>query len=101
IVGAPKCGTSAMSEYLRQHPNVFICQPKEPSYFCDDLNISVLNSEKEYLELFRNASNQQSMIGDASTNYLISRSAIKNLSKFDKEARIVVMLRDPTEMVYA
>jgi len=33
IVGAPRCGTTALSEYLRGHPNVFMCHPKEPFYF--------------------------------------------------------------------
>ncbi len=23
IIGAPKCGTTALSEYLREHPDVF------------------------------------------------------------------------------
>jgi hypothetical protein len=30
IVGAPKCGTTALSEYLRSHPDVFFSSPKEP-----------------------------------------------------------------------
>ena len=38
IVGAPKCGTTSLDEYLRQHPNVFISRPKEPHYFSTDLN---------------------------------------------------------------
>ena len=39
IVGAPKCGTTALSEYLRSHPNVFMTEPKEPMYFMPDLNV--------------------------------------------------------------
>ena len=36
IVGAPKCGTTALYEYLSSHPDVFLCDPKEPNYFsCD------------------------------------------------------------------
>jgi hypothetical protein len=29
IVGAPKCGSTAMSEYLRTHPDICFSQPKE------------------------------------------------------------------------
>ena len=36
IIGAPKCGTTALSRYLSQHPNIFMSDPKEPHYFCDD-----------------------------------------------------------------
>jgi hypothetical protein len=37
IVGAPKCGTTAMQEYLRQHPNIFMPDMKEINHFADDL----------------------------------------------------------------
>ena len=37
IVGAPKCGTTAISEYLRTHPRIFMCKPKEPHYFALDI----------------------------------------------------------------
>ena len=37
IVGAPKCGTTALYEYLRPHPNVFMPEIKEPHYFAKDL----------------------------------------------------------------
>ena len=36
IIGAPKCGTTALSEYLREHPAVFVTQPKEPHFFSKD-----------------------------------------------------------------
>ncbi|MBI3756314.1 MAG: sulfotransferase, partial [Deltaproteobacteria bacterium] len=33
IVGAPKCGTTAMYEYLKQHPEIFMPEDeKEPFY---------------------------------------------------------------------
>ncbi|MEE9518630.1 MAG: sulfotransferase, partial [bacterium] len=37
IVGAPKCGTTSMTEYLKQHPDIFIPEEKEPHYFGSDL----------------------------------------------------------------
>ena len=37
IVGAPKCGTTAMYDYLRQHPQLFMPDRKEPLYFGSDL----------------------------------------------------------------
>ena len=37
IVGAPKCGTTALYEYLRPHPNIFMPKVKEPHFFATDL----------------------------------------------------------------
>ena len=33
IVGAPRCGTTALLTYLRSHPEIFMSIPKEPHYF--------------------------------------------------------------------
>ena len=38
IVGAPKCGTTSLYYYLRQHPQIFMPDYKEPHYFGKDLN---------------------------------------------------------------
>ena len=37
IVGAPKCGTTAMNQYLGQHPEIFMCPFKETDHFAEDL----------------------------------------------------------------
>ena len=33
VVGAPKCGTTSLYHYLRQHPEVFLPSQKELHYF--------------------------------------------------------------------
>lgn len=33
LAGAPKCGTTAMSKYLAEHPNICVSAPKEPFFF--------------------------------------------------------------------
>ncbi|MEA3447202.1 MAG: sulfotransferase [Bacteroidota bacterium] len=38
IIGAPKCGTTALSEYLRKHPDIHFSYPKEPDYFNTDFS---------------------------------------------------------------
>src|SRR5579862_4386701 len=38
IIGAPKSGTTALSQYLGTHPNVFFSRVKEPHFF--DLDAS-------------------------------------------------------------
>jgi hypothetical protein len=49
IIGAPKYGTTAMSEYLRSHPNVFMSNPKETGFFSKDVVPSHYQTIKEYL----------------------------------------------------
>ena len=33
IIGAAKCGTTALHHYLKQHPQVYMSPEKEPNFF--------------------------------------------------------------------
>ncbi len=102
IVGAPKCGTTALYEYLKTHPNIFISRPKEPHFFATDLpGYQYVKDEQAYLELFAQATQDQFMIGEASVYYMYSVVAAKNIRDFNKDAKIIVMLRNPIDLVYS
>jgi hypothetical protein len=99
IVGAPKCGTTALSEYLRGHPMIFLCDPKEPRYFSEDLDQNrYVRTLADYLELFRHAEPQHTVIGEASVDYLYSSVALANIRAFDPDAKIVAIVRNPIDM---
>src|SRR5438093_448879 len=101
IVGAPKCGTTAMYAYLRQHPQIFMPFHKEPLFFGSDLTTRYGRmSLEEYLALFADASRGQ-RIGEASAWYLYSATAAAEIKAFAPDAQIVVMLRDPVEVMRA
>lgn len=104
IIGAPKCGTTALSEYLAEHPQVFMSPIKEPHYFASDFRKFrpyYVQTEQEYLELFARVGERHLVVGEASVWYLYSSTAVKNIHAFDPTAHLVVMLRNPVEMVYA
>jgi hypothetical protein len=102
IVGAPKCGTTALSEYLRTHPNVFMSTPKEPHYFADDLaDYRHVTDMAAYEALFANVESRHLAIGEASVFYLYSAEAIENIHRFRPDAKLIVMLRNPVDMLHA
>ncbi len=107
IVGAPRCGTTYMFEYLGRHPGVYVPPNKEPNHFCTDLDsgsfldsVSFMRDRDEYRMLFADADAGQ-LAGEASTWYLYSRDAAANIHAARPGARILVMLRDPVEMMYS
>lgn len=100
IVGAPKCGTTAMSEYLRSHPGVFMSERKEPHFFSSDLGLN-RRSLDQYLKLFMKASPQQTVVAEASTTYIYSAVALQQLKEFNPDAKLMVMLRRPSDLAYA
>ncbi|RME59030.1 sulfotransferase [Candidatus Parcubacteria bacterium] len=100
IIGAQKCGTTALCEYLRVHPNVSFANPKEPLFFADEFrSMCPVDGLDEYLRLFEPAKDKAVAIGEGSTGYLQSRQAIFNIYQFNPNARIIVMLRNPLELV--
>ena len=100
IVGAPKCGTTALYEYLRPHPNVFMPEVKEPHFFAKDLGTYPrIKTDEEYAGLFAAATDQHLRIGEASVYYLRSSVAIPNIRQFNPEAKIIAMFRNPVDMV--
>ncbi|MEM9080257.1 MAG: sulfotransferase [Verrucomicrobiota bacterium] len=109
IVGAPKCGTSALHRALAQHPDVYLPDSddperywlvKEPNFFCGDLGIADwlrVKEEVEYLGLFGRAGTAK-RIGEASPWYLFSEEAPKRIRSFaGTEVKIVILLRSPVE----
>lgn len=102
IVGAPKCGTTALSKYLSEHPNIFISGVKEPHYFAEDLpKYRHVTKESDYLSMFDGANAASHRVGEASVFYLYSKVALEKIKSFDPNARIIVMLRNPLDMVYS
>lgn len=101
IVGAPRCGTTAMYEYLRRHPQVFMPEHKEPMFFGMDLTqLHARLTEADYVRLFKHARPGQ-RVGEASTWYLYSQTAAREIHEFAPDGQIVIMLRNPVDVMYS
>lgn len=102
IVGAPKSGTTALYEYLRTHPNIFLSNVKEPHFFATDLgSYPFIKTPDAYAELFTESTERHLRVGEASVYYLRSAVAISNIREFNPDAKIIAMFRNPVDMVYS
>jgi hypothetical protein len=105
IVGHPKCGTTALSWMLGQHPRVFIPM-KEPRFFSPELRsrsrrIAPSNAPDtldDYLALFAPAGPEQ-RAGEATPMYLRSRTAASRIAEVQPQARIIAILREPASFL--
>ncbi len=106
IVGAPKCGTTAMTDYLGQHPEIGMCARKETHYLAGDemwhrFGLGTgerLLSREQYLNLFAGVQGCR-RLGEASVWYLYSAAAAREIQRFSPTAQVIVMLRNPLEML--
>lgn len=101
LVGAPRCGTTALSRYLTRNPQICFSRPKEPHYFVrtdyipdtDELN-------RDYLDrCFAHATSSHRALGEGSVSYLYAPKAIERILHFNPKAKFIVQVRDPVRML--
>lgn len=104
IIGAPRCGTTAMSEYLRQHPRIGFADPKDSEFFATDMpKLRFVETMDDYLnKYFAHCTGHHYLaIGDGSVWHLYSKVAVQNILQFDPQARFIIMIRNPIELCLA
>jgi Sulfotransferase domain len=104
IIGAPKCGTTALSEYLRAHPNICFSHVKEPHFFSEDFPTRKTDRTlDDYLR--RNFSHfdteRHHVMGEGSVYYYLSEVAVSNVLQLNPGAKFIYAIRNPADFVYA
>ena len=102
IVGAAKAGTTSLYEYLRQHPDIFMPEWKELSFFIGD-PFGPLHKVKKlryYIKVFADAKNYKA-VGEASTSYMFDEAAPKIIREQLGTIKIIIVLRNPVAMSYS
>ena len=110
IVGHPKCGTTALYEMLRAHPQIHM-PVKEPRFFAmrEEADPPPTPSHAHasgkrprtldgYLALFSGARPGQ-LVGEASPEYLRSTFAAERIAATRPDARIIAVLREPASFL--
>lgn len=97
LLGAPKCGTTAMYEWLAAHPGLFL-PAKELHHWGADLHHrSPRMSQQAYEALFAPAGDR--LPGEVAVWYLMSEAAPQELLEYAPEAKLVAMIRHPVELI--
>lgn len=99
IVGAAKSGTTSLYRYLRDHPDVFMPDLKEPDFFVEERSRRI-RTLAEYEALFEGAT--QRAIGEASVRYLSDPGAAARIREtLGPETKILVLLRNPIDRIHS
>ena len=108
IVGAPKSGTTSLYYYLDEHPEVEMSREKEPDYFSHEsiqnqgmyYGNQRIDSEKKYHSLFNKAS-KGVIFGEASVSYLFYNTVAEKIKRYNSDAKIIIMLRNPIDRAFS
>ena len=103
IIGAPKCGTTALCDYLATHPEIQFSSPKEAKYFHKDFNKAhrYALTEEDYHDCFGAWPCDSKIIAEGTVWYLYSRVAVNQIIQYNANAKFVVMLRNPVDLVHS
>jgi len=94
-----KCATTSLCDILAAHPHVFVANPKEPDFFCDDTVFA--RGWKWYESLFDGADDKVA-IGEGSTGYtkaLLHPESAERIAKYLPDAKLIYIVRHPLERI--
>jgi hypothetical protein len=115
IVGAAKAGTTAIYQYIKQHPDIFMPETtKEPTFLTgltrkdlahmnpDHVDRTIIFDIDSYVHLFSTAEAEKA-IGEASTAYLyFFESTIPRIKEIlNDDVKIIIILRNPTDRIFS
>jgi hypothetical protein len=98
ILGAAKSGTTFLWAEFQRHPDIFMSQTKEPTFFTDSFHVT--GHAPAYARLFADAGDAR-WIGEASHIYMTSPESADAVRSFLNPERFVVILRDPIERAHS
>lgn len=118
IIGAAKCGTTSIFNYLAQHPDIYGAPGKEPNYFAlagrslplpgpgsdafrmHHLYQTTVTDWDAYRRMF-DGSERHVAAGEASVRYLFCPAAPERIHKALPQTRLIAILRDPAARIFS
>jgi len=96
IVGSPKCGTTSLYHYLKEHPQICMSKEKELNYAEFSEYNPYIKNLKDYLSQWDHIKDEK-IIGEATPTYSYSKKSAEAIYNFNPKAKIILMRRNPNE----
>ncbi|NES04237.1 MAG: sulfotransferase domain-containing protein [Okeania sp. SIO2F4] len=120
LIGAAKAGTTSLTNYLKQHPEIFICPKREPNFFgfvgeyCHSDGEADQGGKERY-EFLRKLSiddiqayhsqfekvKDEKAIGEASPLYLYNSRTPQRIYEYRSDIKIIAILRNPVDRAFS
>ncbi|UII29136.1 sulfotransferase [Fulvivirga maritima] len=114
IIGAGKCGTTSVDNYLKQHPSIYVTNVKEPNFFGYELikpedfpdksklkhYYDSVTDLESYQALFSEAQPDQ-LLGETSNTYLYHDRAPERIRHYVPNVKMAAIFRQPAERLYS
>ncbi len=99
IIGAQKCGTTSLFQYLKAHPSLQGSLGKELDYF--HLHSNYKMGEKWYHSRWKDFGKKDILYYEASPQYWYSPHTPERIAKYNPEMKFICLVRDPVIRAYS
>jgi hypothetical protein len=96
VGGPPKCASTSLNFYLKQHPEIFMSPVKQTKFFSLDYD----KGTDFYLQTYFSCVNEK-MAGEATPTYFLLPFVVERIRKFNPEMKIIFCLRNPVERAFS
>ena len=96
LLGAPRAGTTALHQWLGQHPDVCMSRPKETQFF----SLHHDQGLEAYRRCFAHYSGERA-VGESTPMYLSLPHVPRRIARLLPGAALIAVLRDPVDQAYS
>jgi hypothetical protein len=115
VIGAAKCGTDSLCNYLGQHPEVFISPKREPNFFVAEgqdhipyhgpgdviaLKEMWTSGLADYQSLFAGVTTEKA-VGEGTAWYIYFEDPPRRIRHHIPDAKLIAVLRNPADRAYS
>jgi len=97
IGGPPKCASTSLNFYLKQHPEIFMSPEKETRFFSLDYNKGI----DFYLKTYFSGVTNEKMVGETTPTYFLLPFVAERIKQFNPAMKMIFCLRNPVDRAYS
>jgi hypothetical protein len=101
ICGTQKGGTTALDAYLREHPEVCMADRKEVHFFDTEAFFASRSPDYSTYHAAFSPNVSHKLIGEATPIYMYWRDAPRRIWEYNRDMKLVVVLRNPIERAFS
>ena len=100
VAGVQKAGTTAIHDFLAQHPHIALLRDQALHFFDKEENFA---GQPDYQTLLGNfdPGRQWQAAGEVTADYLYYPRALERIAAYNPKMKIIISLRNPTERAFS
>lgn len=98
VIGAQKCGTSSLYDYIVEHPSIKKAKRKEIHYFDKYLTKGIHWYKSQFPKKKKNST---FLIGEATPKYLYDPAVPQMVHDLFPDVKLIIILRNPTDRAFS